>query len=403
MAANPDQLQQAILAELERRPELELKKEGDGKFRLNSPLRTGSNSHSCQLNLKPPSGKTPGLYDHRDNSFITLKDLADHLGINGHSERPPLETSKRTYTGLADYAQAHGVTADVFEAAGWSEVTQEGRSALCIQTESGPRYRFLDGDHRQAVYKSKKGYKNCWYRLPQAVDQAHQTDQALIICNGEASTVVAQFYNLAATAVTGGEKSKLSPDLLKELQTAYLDGPIFVAFDCDSTGRDKGPRLAEQLNQVGYQARAVDLALGIGGGDLADFCKLHTDQATQELTALDDIPPELKLDDDETFGKAQYVEKNGWMFYRKWAIKDNVPEPEDKCIAPFVCRIEEKLTVYTEGEQEVRYILTGKKNGRNFKAKVTAEQWADSKKLVSTILNYLPGKPPETDPGMRKH
>lgn len=221
--------------------------------------------------------------------------LAQKAGVtlNGNGSGQAGENSKRPYTGLADYAQAHGVAVEVFKAAGWAETTHHQRPALVIKTNTGPRYRFTDG--KNPVYIHGKGYRRCWYRLEQAVELA--TDGApLIICNGEASAIVGQFYKLPALTLTSGsEKPTIPSGLLKELQDAY-SGFIVVALDCDDAGRTKGPQLAHFLTEAGYQAGAIDLALGNEGQDLADFCKLHQDQAAAQLVKLKKITPKPAKD-----------------------------------------------------------------------------------------------------------
>lgn len=225
----------------------------------------------------------------RDNLNFkqALDALATRVGLspNGHS---PAAAVERTYTGLADYAQAHGVTADVFKIAGWSDrVIYQNRPALPYSTKSGMRFRFIDGE--KPKYKPEKsGYKSCWYLLSEAVDLARQTGRPLVIANGEASAVVAQHYHIAAAALTGGEKSGLPAELLAELQAAYA-GPVAVAFDCDEAGRKAAPRLARQLREAGYETQAVDLAVGYKQ-DLADFCKLHSTQAAAALEKCEPLP-----------------------------------------------------------------------------------------------------------------
>ncbi|MHC5879718.1 hypothetical protein ACYT69_12405, partial [Streptococcus pyogenes] len=66
-----------------------------------------------------------------------------------------LEGTKRPYTGIADYAAAHGLTVNQLQQAGWSETTYQSRPALAITTRNGTRYRFLDG--QKPPYKSPSG------------------------------------------------------------------------------------------------------------------------------------------------------------------------------------------------------------------------------------------------------
>jgi hypothetical protein len=264
----------------------QLKQDKPNHYRCNSPLRPGSNSQAFSLILE--DGEHGAYFDHaHETDRGSLYELAIRLGITPSSPslRQPIQSTKRVYGGLGDYAQAHGVTADIFSAAGWSEVTYQGRPALAFPTQTGTRYRFLDGE--KPIYKNPPGYRRCWYGLERAVQQARETGQALVLCNGEASTVVGQHFGVAACAVTGGEKHKLPEDLLGELKATY-QGRVLVAFDCLDQGAQAAPALAAQLNTAGFSARAVDLELG-KGGDVADFCRLHETGAAAALAALPDV------------------------------------------------------------------------------------------------------------------
>lgn len=265
-----------------------LRHEGGDQYRGSSPLRAGSDSDAFVLTITDDEHGT--YYDHVSGESGSLYELAKELGValprTSNGSDP--EVTKRGYQGLKDYADVHHVTVDVFERARWKEVAQHGRPALQIPTANGVRWRFLDG--KKPTYISSKGYKACWYGLGRAVRFVVKSQQSLIICNGEASTVVGQSYKVAACAITAGEKPKISDQLLSELKAAY-QGPILVAFDCDKTGRAKAPQLAAQLRAAGFDAKAIDLDGGIKGYDLADFCGTHGRnsakmlQECKELTA----------------------------------------------------------------------------------------------------------------------
>lgn len=267
----------------------ELRPEGKNEYRLNSPLRPGSNSHAFKLRIA--DGEHGSYYDHARNESGSLYQLADALGITVN--RTTVETTKRAYRDLAEYAAAHGVTADILKAAGWSDREmvhdfgmKQDRPALAFQTAGGKRYRFIDGEAGQAPYKSEKGYKACWYGLKRAVALARETGAPLVLCNGEASTIVAQHYGLPAACVTSGEK-KYPNELVQELLSAW-DGDVWVALDCDDTGRKAARDIAAQL--VGRAVTVIDLGL-TAGGDLGDFCKLYTTTAPAELGKLAITPP----------------------------------------------------------------------------------------------------------------
>lgn len=275
-----------VLAYLRSRPDLDLQEEGKGQYRLNSPLRPGSNSHGFTLVINDDEHGAFRDYNPKGGPESgSLYELAGLLGIEPTRKEKPTPTTKRPYTDLADYAQAHGVAVEVLVAAGWSQTTYKGRPALAIKTQTGTKYRFLDGNEPRYL----KAGPPCWYGLDRAIQLAN--GQPLVFCNGEASTVVAQAHGVAAATTTGGEGSKLSAKhkerLLAELKAAYT-GPILVALDCDDTGREGATKLAAELQQAGYDAKAVDLELG-KGGDLADFCKLHQLQAAAELVKLKEL------------------------------------------------------------------------------------------------------------------
>lgn len=257
-----------------------LKQEGQGKYRANSPLRPGADSHSFRLKIEA-DGEHGAWIDETGGMKGSLYELADRLNID--TPRAKVENSKREYRDLDDYAAAHGVTADVMKAAGWSDKRMvydhdhgAERPALVFQTEGGERYRFIDG--LKPSYKSKSGYKPCLYGMKQAPRIAREKGMPLILCNGEVSTVVAQSLGLPAACVTNGEK-KYPNELVQKLLTSW-DGDFWIAMDCDDTGRGAAREVSAQL--VGRNVTIIDLGL-TDAGDLADFCKLFTDTAADEL------------------------------------------------------------------------------------------------------------------------
>ena len=261
----------------------DVKSTGTNKYCSNSPLRTDSDSHAFNVIIE--SAEHGAYHDHVSNDAGSLYELAKILGIDPPAGgRVVVADTKRGYRDLEDYAQAHGVAGAVFAEAKWEATTQEGRPALKFPTQGGVRYRFLDGD--KPAYKSVTGYKSCWYGLEKAARKAQLAAGAMILCNGEATTVVAQHFGLPACAQTSGEK-KLADDLLTTLvETCKAHGisTLWLCYDCDDTGQRVAREVKAQLLGVGLKSVIVDLGLS-DAGDLADFCRLYTDKAAAELAA----------------------------------------------------------------------------------------------------------------------
>ncbi len=264
-----------------------LKKEGPGKYRSNSPLRPGSDSHSFALILdmnKEPAGEYGAYNDFVSGEKGSLYDLAEKLGIEVPRREVP--SSKRPYSDLDDYAQAHGIAPDTLRAWAWSETTYQDRPALAFKTATGIRYRFLDNE--KPPYKSPPGYEACWYGLERAVKLATDACTPLVLCNGEISTVSGQVHGVPACAITGSSEKALPVSLLEKLLKAWPGQPILIALDCDKKGRSAARKLKAQLTNKGIDVRALDLGL-TDGGDLADFCRLHEQDSWSELIALPDL------------------------------------------------------------------------------------------------------------------
>lgn len=281
--------------------------------RINSPLRSGSDSESFSIEIQRSGLEYTGHYfDFVNEQKGSLLALARALGIEEHKAPKPSAPSKAKapkpsapeYKNLEEYAQAHGVDVAWFREAGWSDTTYSKLPALAISTQSGTRWRLLQG---QQKYASPKGYKPCWYRLEQALKLSASKKLPIVLCNGEASVVAAQAYQVPALAIAGrGEQGSLSEELIEELLERYStseESPreILIAFDCDKKGRESAPKLQALLESVGYDARALDLGLELAGGDLADFLKAHTLEELYQLPSLaqvqeSDISESLQVD-----------------------------------------------------------------------------------------------------------
>lgn len=272
-----------------------LRKARDGQWQCNSPFRPGSDSHAFIVKIE---GDDKGaFFDHVSGDKGSLKELAARLGILDESTRKSVATTKRAYTGLADYAKAHGLTPDQLAAWHWREVMYMNRPALEYATKTGSRWRFLDGLKDKPTYISPKGYERCWYGLDSRTKKLLADGHPLVICNGEISVVAGWANWLAAIAVTGGEKAEIPQNLLAELKGEIGEISqlkIVVAMDCDSAGIKSGRGVAQQLKGVGFNVRAVDLGMG-HGGDLADFCMLHRETSEVALLQCPDLaaPPHV--------------------------------------------------------------------------------------------------------------
>jgi len=245
----------------------ELKDEPGGQYRCNSPLRAGANSHSFTIRFD--DDEHGAWFDHVEGQGGSIYDLAKKLNI-ALPQRVKVESSKRKYLNLAEYAQFKGVPVEAFVLAKWDAKVsaKDNRPAIRFQTKTGDRFRFLDGENPK--FKSVYGYTACWYGLDRAVQMATESHQPIVIVNGEPSVIVAQHYGLAACCITGGEAKNIPTALVAEFKTKWKDG-VWIALDCDEAGI-KG---AEKYVKVIPKSIAFDLGLD-KGGDIADLCKLHT-------------------------------------------------------------------------------------------------------------------------------
>lgn len=254
-----------------------------GANRYNTPWRPGADGGTLAVDEDPAYGLGFKWFDHKDGTAGNGFTLARQMGIavQGHTA-----VDDTPFVSMDDYAHAHGAPVEVFTAAGWSETQRAGHLVFAFQTRNGMRYRYADPATAKRKYDSDRGYSDCWYGLERAVALA-AAGAPFVLCNGEASTVAAQYHGVAACCVTGGEKGTIPAALLDELRAVY-SGPVRVAFDCDATGRKAGGALARFLAAAGFDTHAVDLG-GTNGYDLADFCRLHNGTSVQALNSLDTL------------------------------------------------------------------------------------------------------------------
>ena len=263
------------------------------KQRFTCPWRAGADGETLAVDFDKQQ-----WYDHKDEEGGSLVSLAKRLGIEVDE---PTATDKQHARTLEEYATLQGAPVEAFTNAKWAECTIDGRPAIRVPSRGTKRvqyqYRFLDGG--KPKWRGQKGFERVWYGLTDgAAYTVFEQGRPLVICNGAASVVVGTHHGLAAAAVPGGETSTLPDNLVDELRE-WMNGEgepeIVVAFDCDEKGRTAGKGLAEFLVNQGFNARAVDLGLD-RKGDLADFCKLHGEDAPGAIAGLPVLRPELKGD-----------------------------------------------------------------------------------------------------------
>jgi replicative DNA helicase len=252
-----------------------------------SPFHPGAdNPNGVHWTFQPSTHRFGGMFkEFTGDRGGTLWAAAVELGLIDLNEyRAEAANTKRVYTGLAEYALAHGVTEDVFTKAGWSATTHKGRPALLFKVGGQNKYRYLDGE--QPPYEWAGGSHAHWYGLRDAPRTAQQKNCPLVLVNGEASVVVAHHFGIPAATTSGGEGS-LPDELLAELKTAWpTDRPILIAYDCDETGIAKSKLVRTKLTEAGYiDVGAVDLRL-TNGGDVCDFCVANGQFAPDALFKL---------------------------------------------------------------------------------------------------------------------
>jgi DNA-binding transcriptional ArsR family regulator len=258
-----------------------LKKVGANSYRCKSPLRSGSDSPSFSVLIH--DDEHGAWKDFVSEESGSLYDLARLIGVeivqNGY-----VAPAKSQYSGLNDYARAHGVEPHVFEDAMWSETTHSGKQVLEFKTKTGTRLRFLEGNIK---FKSPRGYRSCFYGLNALVRQSIEDMPYLVYCNGEPSVVVGQNAGLPAFTVTGGGEREIPENLFTEFKAWVGDKipTIIIALDCDQKGFGAAQKLQKQFVDAGFKAYAVDLNLW-EKGDIADFCKMHEYDSWEALRLL---------------------------------------------------------------------------------------------------------------------
>lgn len=288
--------------------------------------------------------------------------------------------TRQAYTSLAEYAAMQGAPASAFVAHGWSSTLTDKRDsdgdyrpALKFRTANGERWRFMDGAPQpKQKYTSAYGFERCWYDLDKAVQIAQDTGQPLIIANGEASIVVGQYHGLPVACVSGGgETPSFTPELIGQLQERY-SGRVLIAYDCDNTGRGNAPALAVQLRTFGIDAAAIDLGLN-DKGDIANFCKLHGQDAARMIAECPTLPDPPKAEQPRrepresaprpTSGDVdwQYERRLWWIELVRPAIDAATPRRKGKhfeCINPHHSDEHPSARISTRKDPDGLYVCT---------------------------------------------
>jgi hypothetical protein len=278
----------------------QLKRQRDGSYRGASPYRPGSDSNGFTLIIH--DGEHGAWKDFaREGEQGSLYDLARHLNIETpKGDRVQVENSKTPYEDLADYAKRHYSTLEVFKAAGWRDADYYGKKAIAFEAATGTRVRILEGSEKDLKnpyrWVGDAENENCWYGLARALRMANEKALPLVLCNGEASTVVAQSIGIPAFSCVGGEGSA-SEKMLSELNHEW-NGQIYIALDCDEKGRLAADAMQKKL----ANSLILDLELS-DKGDLADFVGLHRDLAMKGLHRIAD-----KLTQENQESQAELIE-----------------------------------------------------------------------------------------------
>jgi len=196
-------------------------------------------------------------------------------------------TSKRNYKNLAEYAQFKGFPLEIFTKAKWSDfqyfIKEENRkvASIKIPVESGFTYRILDNS-ASGRFRRNKGFEQCFYGLTRALStiksfERENKKSSLILCNGEPSTVIAQYCGLPAFALCANEtadfRQELLEQLIKELEDRSLPKEIILCLDNDSAGAKGTEKRKQSLEKAGFEVIVIDFVGKEKGYDLADFCK----------------------------------------------------------------------------------------------------------------------------------
>jgi hypothetical protein len=271
-----------VLSELQARG---FKKRGT-EWRGNHPFKPDSDSESFAVTIRDGEH---GAYKYwAGNEQGSLYDLAKLFDIETpNGTGISVSDTKISYQSLDEYAQKHYAPVEAFTKAGWQYETIYNRPAITWEVRTGKRVRWCD----TSEFMWLGGGSNCWYGLDRAIQIAYERSYPIVLCNGEASTIVAQHYGIPAFSGTGGEGA-ISDEMKKYLDDKW-QGQVIIALDCDTKGRDA----AQDVHTILGRGAIIDLGLS-DKGDLADFCGLHANyNPMKALQALARTEMQVATDD----------------------------------------------------------------------------------------------------------
>ena len=268
---------------------------GTDRFTVQPNYGNNGGRWSCRQ-CSPQWGDTVGFIQFIDG--LGFLDACEKLGLkwegraNGNgvipsvdlSQAPTPKPSKRIYADLADYARKHGVEPHVFTAWGWRDGKHNNRPCIVIpgHDDGIDRVRMIDRAKAEFMPVVTGGRQRCLYGWEKAITLTGQ-GRDLVLCNGQPSVVVAQYYNIPAIAQTDGEAA-LEPRILEQLVAQLQTGTkLIIALDGDEPGRTATAKIKEQLQA--YDVATVDFG-GNAGYDLGDFAAANKDDAYKKLRSL---------------------------------------------------------------------------------------------------------------------
>lgn len=249
-----------VMARLEeRRAELNIKEKEPGKYRMNSPIRTGSrpSDSGCFLLTIEGDGRRGYWIDNVTNDRGNLHQLAKELGLPVPEKDPDAG-----FQAIYDYYDEAG-----------NRIYQ-----VCRKVQPNGKKTFLQRhdcpDQKDLVWNMGGNAGKCscpkirrsLYRLPELM-RAEPGDTVLIV-EGEKDVDTARQHNWLATCNSGGAgKFGDVGDLVK-----YFKGlNVVIIPDNDQAGQDHARDVERRLVGIAESVLTVNL-VGLGkGGDLTDF------------------------------------------------------------------------------------------------------------------------------------